>query len=193
MRCGPTLEAMRRTGLIALVAVVVVGLVCVEAVLGSSTPSPTITVRLMQSIQGSDSITLQFEITNHTATRCMLDPFRQLQVYRDSEWKPCFEDHSRSLTITLRPHEVGHFACVATEIPKGLPLRLRIFPALELPRLKGAVTRLEFSLKTHDADWNPFNTNAVFKSFEVVSEVFTVGPVPESARSKPTAATAGSK
>ena len=116
--------SMRRKALLALAAVAVVALVCVGAFLvrsSASKPSPRVTVRLIQSIQGSDGLILQFEITNHTAKQCLLSPFRQLEVCRDSEWKPCFEDHFRSSTIMLHAHEVERFGCVATEMPMGLP------------------------------------------------------------------------
>ena len=193
-------SGMHRKALLALAAVVVVGLVCVGFVLLGGRGSSAITVRLITRMPWytfGEGELASFEYTNATRTRYRVFPIAV--EYREKNlWKSCFDCDPgvNPPKEFLSPRDRIEQSFFLTKLPRGAAVRLRYRVESDLPGLKGFYRRFElrFGSGQKEISLNPLNPSAVFsRPNEAVSDEFTLPSAPPSAELSPGGDSVGSK
>jgi hypothetical protein len=130
-------------------------------VFGRQPPSPAITVRHVQSVQSGSVTTMTFEITNHS-TKGYLVYLWCVEANGGPVWRTCFDLRPQP---ALPLYGLAHSqisTLKTTNVPTGLPLRLRMGASKECVGLETLFPRLGFRLRGGQISLNPFDKTKVF-------------------------------
>jgi hypothetical protein len=168
---------------IALIAAVVMGLLClslVGAAFWAARPAaPRITVQVIKAAHLADSVVATCEVCNLTSTKWNLVPVR-LETNDGTGWKSSSQGLGgySSLNDILPPDQAGKLVCTMKRLPPGTRSRLVFQNHETLKGLRSFTLRLKlrFTGKHPRISLNPLDdTMVIFRAdpVEIVSEEFT--------------------
>jgi hypothetical protein len=176
---------MRRTILLALAALAVVGLVCVATVFLVYKPPPAITMRQVMSTRSGHYLLASFEVENSTSSTFSLSPWVGVEMSDGRAWKYCSQFNSSNPGSMLIGHSHYSFTFAITNPPTLSQLRLNLLAAEEL---KGVEALFRILKSPKRVSFSVFG-----KQKTIISDEFIVPELSTSPEPTPSAESAGSK
>jgi hypothetical protein len=161
---------------LALIAAVVIALVCVPFLFLARSPSAGITLSLLGTDPVADALGVTFAISNHTGRSYHVSTSR-LETRVGNGWKEC-PDGIVGLSISeiQWPHSEGKLRCVIKPLPPGTPVRLVMRSMREEGGLSSFIWRVKV-WRAGNASFSSlfdFKTKFLLERNELTTEEFPV-------------------